>query len=132
MKRIAALVLLAALAACARPRPGAPPELRFGRTECARCGMIVSEERFACGWIGDDGGSVGFDDVGEMLAALEETPALRSRAWVRDMKGGGWVRLEEAHLRRIEGLATPMGTGWVAFARVEDLEAFVKSRRRQT
>lgn len=122
------LALAALVSACGGRKPGEPPEIVVGRHECARCGMIVSEERFSSGWVDEDGSTVAFDDLGEMLRELNEKPALEARAWVRDMKGGSWVRLAHAHLSQVEGLATPMGTGWIAFARKEDLEQFLRSR----
>ncbi|MBI3287958.1 MAG: nitrous oxide reductase accessory protein NosL [Elusimicrobia bacterium] len=127
-------VLLAAtfllLASCARPKPGDPPQIVFGRHECARCGMIVSEERFAAGYVDDSGTTVPFDDLGELLSALAEREDLRRRSWVRDFSNGGWLRLTEAHVVKIEGLATPMGTGWVAFAQRSEAEAFLRARLR--
>lgn len=90
--------------------------------------MIVSEERFAAGYVGDDGEAVAFDDLGELLAAVEDRPELRARSWAKDMGTGRWLRLADAKLMRVPGLATPMGTGWVAFAKAEDAEAFLRAR----
>lgn len=128
MKRLVALMLLVA---CAGPRPGQPPEVVFGRHECARCGMIVSDERSAAGYVGDDGEPVAFDDLGEMLARLDEEPGLRARAWARDFNGGGWLRLGDAAVVHVPGLATPMGTGWAAFKTRGEAEAFVGARARR-
>ncbi|MBI4423598.1 MAG: nitrous oxide reductase accessory protein NosL [Elusimicrobia bacterium] len=128
MKRLLPLVLLLG---CATPKPGQPPDIAFGRQECARCGMIVSEERFAAGYVADDGEAMAFDDLGELLAAVEERPELRDRAWARDLHGSGWLRLADARLVRVAGLTTPMGTGWVAFAKPADAEAFVQARARR-
>ncbi|MBI4376559.1 MAG: hypothetical protein HY549_08930 [Elusimicrobia bacterium] len=125
MKKLCALLLLLG---CAAPKHGGPPEIEFGRQECARCGMIVSEDRFAAGYVSQSGESVAYDDLGEMLAALKERPELRAQAWARDLNGGGWLRLDQAHLLQVPGLATPMGTGWVAFLSPEDAEAFARSK----
>lgn len=126
MREIALALLL--LAGCSGARPGQPPEISFGRSECARCGMIISDDRFAGGYVSDAGESVAYDDLGELLAELEASPALRARAWVRDFAGAGWLRLESAHALRVPDFPTPMGTGWVAFASREAAEAFAKSR----
>lgn len=91
--------------------------------------MIVSEERFAGGFVDDSGETVAYDDLGELLAAAEARPELRARAWVRDFRSGEWLRLADAKLVLVESLATPMGTGWVAFARAADAESFARSRR---
>ena len=113
--RRAALLLAAALSACAPARPGGPPTVRLGVDPCARCGMIVSEERFAGGYIDDEGRSVVFDDPGELLAALEAQPALRARSFVQDAGGAGWVPAAAAVFKKIPGLPTPMGSGVAAF-----------------
>lgn len=126
--RRALFVLLLLAAACSRPRPGDPPDIVFGRHECARCGMILSEERFAAGYVDEQGTTVAYDDLGELLSALEAEPELKARAWARDFTRGEWLPLSRAHVVRIEGLATPMGTGWIAFARREEAEAFARSR----
>lgn len=128
MRRLLALFLLVA---CAGPKPGQPPEIVFGRHECARCGMIVSEERYAAGFVGDDGEPVAFDDLGELLALLDAEPGLRARAWARDLNGRGWLRLSEAAVVQVPALATPMGTGWAAFATREQADAFVSARARR-
>ena len=130
MTRASALLLAALLVACAGLKAGDAPRLRLGADACARCGMIVSDEKFAAGYVSDEGESVVFDDLGELLAALDESPALRPRAWVRDLNGTGWVRLAEAKTVRGAGVGTPMGTGWVAFAKPADAEAFTKARSR--
>ena len=129
MRRLAPFLLSAVLGACAGLKAGDVPRLSVGQDACAKCGMIVSDDRFAAGYVSDEGESVVFDDLGELLAELQERPGLRSRAWARDMKGGGWARLTEAETRRSERLATPMGTGWAAFARKSDAEAFARSGR---
>ncbi|OGR81988.1 MAG: hypothetical protein A3J74_01860 [Elusimicrobia bacterium RIFCSPHIGHO2_02_FULL_57_9] len=115
--RTTALVALALiLAACARPDLTGPPQVAFGRQECARCGMIISEERYAAGYVSETGQSVAYDDVGELLAVLSKQPGLSARAWVRDFNGQGWVRAKEASFVVSPGLATPMGSGMAAFA----------------
>lgn len=128
--RRAALLLALLTAACARPHPGDPPEIAIGRQECARCGMIISEERFSGGWIDPEGATVAFDDVGELLAAVEASPQLREGAWVRDFETSSWLRLADAHLARAEGFATPMGTGWAAFSKRSEADAFAAKRSR--
>jgi copper chaperone NosL len=108
-------LLLALLAACAPARTEGPPAARFGSDTCARCGMIVSEPRFAAGFRSDDGASVLFDDAGEALRALRGAPELAGRLYVNDLEEAGWVPAGEALFVRAAGFATPMGTGVVAF-----------------
>lgn len=125
------LILLVLLAGCAAQKPGEPPAVAFGKDACARCGMIVSEDRFAAGYVADDGRAVAYDDLGELLAALEERPGLRERAWARDLEGGGWLRLSEARVETVPGLATPMGTGTVAFRGEREAKAFLEARAKR-
>lgn len=125
--RRALLALLLLAAACRGDAPGDPPR-HTGRESCARCGMAVSEKRFAGGWVDESGESVLFDDAGELLAALAERPALAAAAWVGDFESGRWIRLKEATLLRAPGLSTPMGSGVVAFASAGAAEALVRQR----
>lgn len=112
-----ALALAAALAfsACARSS-GGPPEIHYGRDACARCGMIVSEERFASGYVGPGGETVAFDDLGEFLAFVSLNPALAVQSYVHDAQDGRWLRASSAVFVKLPGLATPMGSGYAAFS----------------
>lgn len=122
--RAGLLLALALLAACRGDAPGDPPRMT-GREACARCGMAVSERRFAGGWVGEDGASVLYDDAGELLAALEAKPEALERAWVGDLESGAWVRAKDASFVRSPGLATPMGSGVAAFGSAAAAAAFV-------
>lgn len=94
------------------------PELHPGQDMCAKCSMIISEERFA--------GAIGllkkgrvehllFDDIGEML---EFTPEAHEaiRWFAKDASTSEWVDAEKAVFLRSKGLTTPMGTGVSAYA----------------
>lgn len=117
MRRHAAvLALLAGLSSCARQKPGDVPLMRLGVDACARCGMIVSDERFAAGYVDEDGRSVVYDDIGEFLEAVAARPALKARSFVRHAVDGRWLPAGAAVYIRIEGLPTPMGSGYAAFA----------------
>lgn len=116
MKRASALLAAALLAAaCGGDAPGGPPRVALGRTPCARCGMAVSETRFAGGWVAENGESVVFDDAGEMIEALSRAPAQAALAWVGDFESGRWLKYSTAVFLRVPGLGTPMGTGVIAF-----------------
>lgn len=126
IRRLPLLLLL--LAACAPKPAGGPPRARFGQDACARCGMIVSEPRFAAGLVDGDGESVLFDDVGEAILALRPEPSLADKLYVNDMEGTGWVPAREALFLKAPGLATPMGTGVAAFRVPERAAAFAAGR----
>lgn len=125
---VAALVLALLAVACRGDAPGDPPRAALGRDSCARCGMAVTEARYAGGWVSADGTAVVYDDPGELLAALRSEPSHAAAAWIGDYETGAWVRVRDAFFVRAEGLATPMGTGVVAFAERGRAEAFLSSR----
>lgn len=120
-----ALASALAFSACARSS-GGPPSIRYGRDACARCGMIVSEERFASGYVGVDGETVAFDDLGELLAAVSENPALAAKSYVHDARDGRWLRASEAVFAKLSGLATPMGSGYAAFSSEAEAEDYAR------
>ena len=125
MKKIALAVLLS-LSACARSGGGLP-EIRYGRDVCARCGMIITEERFASGYVDSAGETVAFDDLGELLAAVAKNPGLTAGSFVHDTQDGRWLRASDAVFVKLPGLATPMGSGYAAFA--SEMEAAGFARR---
>lgn len=123
MKKLALAAVLG-LWACARPGGGLP-SIHYGRDACARCGMILSEERFASGYVADSGETVAFDDLGEFLAAAGDT-AVAERSYVHDAGTGGWLRASEAVFVKIPGLATPMGSGYAAFSSESEAADFAR------
>ena len=90
--------------------------IHYGRDACARCGMLLAEERFASGYVGADGETVAFDDLGEFLAAVSKDPALAAKSYVHDAQDGSWLSAAAAVFVKLPGLATPMGSGYAAFA----------------
>jgi copper chaperone NosL len=112
-KLVLAVVLV--LSACARSGSDLP-YISYGRDACARCGMILSEERFVSGYVDKDGQTIAFDDLGEFLAMVAKDPSIASKAYVHDAKDGRWLRAASAVFLKIPGLATPMGSGYAAFS----------------
>ena len=101
-----------------------PPQIGYGRDTCARCGMIISDERYAAALVAPDGRVRLFDDAGEMLMSAAEDAPEGQRAWAHDRQGKQWIDATTAIYARGEPETTPMGTGYVAFAKREDAEAF--------
>ena len=128
MKRVLLMTMLLLPASCRESAPGDIPTIIFGRDVCARCGMLVSEARFASGYVEAGGKSVLFDDLGELLAAAARDPALSKAAFVPDVEDAKLVRAESAFFVRAPSLATPMGTGVAAFKDRARAEAFAKQR----
>lgn len=122
MRRLVLLALL--LAACAGPAPGSAPELVLGRTVCEECGMIVSDLRYAAGYV-DAGGDHVFDDIGGLLSHLaRRSDGEAVTPWVHDHEDPAWVRASDAFYVRGTRVSTPMGFGIAAFADRADASRF--------
>lgn len=123
---LAAITLLVTLTACgakasAEPEP---PTIHYGEDICEFCGMIISEERYAAGYILADGRQHIFDDIGDMvqhyLAANEEVTAF----FVHDHTSGMWIRAETATYILSTDLPTPMLSGVAAFPSQDEAMGF--------
>ncbi len=126
MRLSLALAALLLSVSCRRFATGDIPKIVFGRDACSRCGMLVSEARFASGYVDESGNSVIFDDVGEMLSAAAEDPSFAKTVYVTDVEDGDWARADAAVYVRTPSLATPMGSGMAAFKDRARAEAFAK------
>lgn len=111
---VAALAL--ALVACGTADRDVPPELVVGRDACLECGMIISELRFASGFVDSEGVSHGFDDLGCLANYVEAHSWTNSPPiiWVSDFNGRGWMHATNAWFVRVDSIVTPMGYGIVA------------------
>jgi len=126
---IAFLPITLALASCTRPDPMGPPEIALDQTECVECGMIVSDERFACASIVmvEDGHTEPrvFDDI-NCLVLHEVTghrPSDIVARWVHDKDTLAWINAERAHYVWSEDLSTPMMSHIAAFVELKDAES---------
>lgn len=116
---LATLALLFALGAagCGSGSPEAkPPEIRYGQDVCDHCGMLISDERFAAGYVTAGGETRRFDDIGDLLAYDAERDEDVAAYWVHDYDSRAWVRAEDAWFLSAAGVTTPMASGLVAFA----------------
>ena len=112
-----AALLLLALPACAG-EAGAeptPPTIHYGEDICEFCGMIVSEERFAAGYITPTGEERIFDDIGDMVQAHLRDQAEAVALFVHNYHDHTWIRAETAHYLLSPDLPTPMLSGLAAF-----------------
>ncbi|RMF87896.1 MAG: hypothetical protein D6736_11855 [Nitrospinota bacterium] len=92
-----------------------PPDIRYGEDICDQCRMIISEARFAAGYVTTDGRQRRFDDIGDMLLFHAEHAEEVAAFWVHDYKREEWIRAETAFFVVSRALPTPMGHGVVAF-----------------
>lgn len=99
----------AALGACADKGTG-PAEVRWGKENCAYCGMIVDDPRFAAQIRGGSKRKVWkFDDLGDAVLWLAKQPFADDPAtefWVGDSDKGGWIDARTAWF--LEGRKSPM------------------------
>lgn len=109
------------LSACGKDEPvSGPPGIAYGEAVCARCGMILSEPRFAAALRlrePDGGTSVRvFDDLGEAFLELAGPGAPAPvEVWVHDAVTEKWIEGRRAFYVRGE-IRTPMGLGVEAHA----------------
>ncbi len=122
MNRLVPVLCLVA-AACGPGGEDGPPAIRYGESACSECRMIVLEERFAASGRTSAGEPLAFDDVG-CLARFAAHAAPGERYWVHDHRGEVWTLASEAVFVRSPDLATPMGSGIVAFSSPEAARAF--------
>ena len=123
------LFLLLTLTACAsQVKAGpTPPTIHYGEDVCEFCGMIISDERYAAGYITQDGQQHIFDDIGDMfqahLAKQDEVIAF----FVNDYERKSWLRAETAAYVRSNDLTTPMLSGLAACATTEEAKALAET-----
>lgn len=133
--RSALLVAAAVLGATGCPGGSArldlPPDVRYGVDPCDRCGMIVSDERFASAYVSSAGATRRFDDLGCMTSFLVEQPEAVGVVWVHDQESRAWLRAPQATYVRTTSIKTPMGTGIVAVASATRAQVLAERERGQ-
>jgi copper chaperone NosL len=128
------LLLVLTLAACSSSvDPNTPPEIVYGEDICARCGMIINDERFAASVVVEKSPKtyehVLFDDIGNMLAYAQEEGehAQIVTYFVHDYHSREWLNAREAHYLLSDELQTPMAFGIAAFKERSAAEAEAKN-----
>lgn len=116
-------LLLAACGADANAEP-VPPEIHYGEDICEFCGMIVSEERFAAGYITANGQEEIFDDIGDMVQSRLQNAGEAKAIFVHDYDEHTWIKAETATYVLSENLPTPMLSGLAAFASADRAKEF--------
>lgn len=87
--------------------------------------MVISEARFACATLLDDGNSHKFDDIGDMVMYHMDHPDQQVAAYfVHDYNTEAWTRGEPAFYVQNDAIKSPMGHGLAAFAAKADAEAY--------
>jgi copper chaperone NosL len=115
-RRIATLVLLAGLGGCGGDPGTGPVEVKWDRTTCDRCRMVLSDRQHAAQvrLPAQEGRSrvLTFDDFGCAIIWLEAQPWRddpRTEVWVSDWRSGQWLNARAATY--LPGQVTPMEYG---------------------
>jgi nitrous oxide reductase accessory protein NosL len=117
------LLVLSACASSATAEP-APPTIHYGEDVCELCGMIISEERYAAGYITADGQQHIFDDIGDMFQAQPANNQEIVAFFAHNYENNQWIRAEKATFVQSKGLRTPMASGLAAFESAEKARTF--------
>ena len=93
------------------------PEIKLGKQQCARCGMVIADGRFASAWRDADGKARVFDDPGCMLLdQMKFAPAEGTAYWVADYRDETLIDATLAAYVVSDAIRSPMAYGIAAFA----------------
>lgn len=125
MKRLTVFLILLLVTACTSANAGepVPPTIHYGESACEFCGMIISEARYAAGYISADGTEHVFDDIGDMVKAHQQNQQEVRAFFVHDYNDERWIRAESAFYVLSPDLKTPMASGLAAVAAEADAGA---------
>jgi copper chaperone NosL len=92
-----------------------PPHIRFGRENCAHCGMLIGDPNYAAGWRDGRGAETHFDDIGCMVAmAREHGSPPGARFFAHSYDGNAWLDAPTAAYVVSPQIRSPMGYGVAA------------------
>jgi copper chaperone NosL len=118
------------LPGCGDQDNAGPPEIRYGDSICAHCGMIISDERFATATVveGERGDTpMIFDDFSCQLDYESGHPDLAIvTRWSHDHASSQWIPTADLWFVSAEGLITPMASHTAAFSTESNAKAFAE------
>lgn len=128
---LAFLILLLSACGGGTVDPNTPPEIVYGEDVCQRCGMIISDDRFAAALVvenaANDYEQLLFDDAGEMFAYAADNSQSKIVSWfVHDFNSREWLDATSAWFVVADSLQTPMGFGVAAFAQESEAQALAQ------
>lgn len=106
----------------------APPEIHYGEDLCTECNMVISDPRFAAGYVYEVSNgryrSLAFDDIGDLLVHMDKHPEHKIVAWyVHDYQAETWLDATTAYYVVGEGIRSPMNHGIAAHITKADADA---------
>jgi copper chaperone NosL len=110
------LLIFLFLTACANNASAepTPPTIHYGEDVCEFCNMIISDERYAAGYITEDGQQHIFDDIGNMFRNHLQKSDKVTAFFVHNYENKSWIRAEKAAYVQSSQLTTPMLSGLAA------------------
>lgn len=127
LRSLAVLMLPALILGACGPGQGTPqpPEIYYGQDTCARCGMHISDPKFAAALLPVDGEWRKYDDIGCLLDDYIHGGIKAAAIYVHDYHTGEWVDAKVAFFVQ-SAIPTPMGSGLVAFRDRASAEKFME------
>lgn len=127
-------IIVLFLIGCGKTEAVQPREINPEVDACEVCQMSIAHADFATQVVKQDGSSQIFDDLGCMMEYLTEDIEEEqvAGAFVRDMKEGDWVKLEEAYHVYHKDFWTPMAYGVVSFSSKEKAEEYIEEKQQGT
>lgn len=128
MIAMAAFALL--LAACGNEPVGGPPAIRYGQDVCSECGMIISDERFACAIVPDEAAQAPllFDDIGCLLDYEQAHQATAGKRYFHDALARYWIAVDRVFFVNTDQ-QTPMGSGLFALEEAGEAQKLATARK---
>lgn len=123
----AVIALFTILAGCGRSE--VKPVDIYPEDICSYCRMAFSDPAFASEMITDSGEALKFDDIGcmERYARLAKETAIAA-TFVKDFETKEWIQIGKSTIVATN-LATPMGSGKIAFADSMKANAYLQKHR---
>ena len=125
---VTTLSAMSVLPGCGSEGNDGPPEILYGDSICAECGMILSDERFAVATLidGDRGiEPLVFDDFNCQMIYEGKHPDLTIvDRWSHDYNGKQWMHMADAWFVQSDELHTPMASHIASFASKDEAQRF--------
>lgn len=115
MKYLIYIGLIYVILSCTLSGELKPRKVNIGNDKCAKCQMIIEEDKYVVQAANDKGDEKFFDDIGCYVRyhdnALWKRFAGKNKyaTWITDAQTGEWIPIEKAWYR--EGDVTPMHYG---------------------